>query len=283
MDIGSPPSTEAEAFFRNLTLKVLVTRRTCIGDDWSLDLCSPYWRLYVNKDRGGFIDMGDGRIPLRPGTLYLIPAWLRFSTGVTTPTMQSYIHFEFQNFPSGIHRAHFQRPLSLPLTGQLLQTCSRWEDALIQDNPLWIALAHAYAIAYSAMATALEEYPEGRGCFAWAAGSGRFKPALDFIADHLAKPIRNEELARRCGMSTSHFIRMFRGALGVTPTQYVMDRRIASSAEMLTCTERSIEDIAESLGFSDRFHFSKAFAQRLNATPAAYRRSLRSASVSGAA
>jgi AraC-like DNA-binding protein len=283
MDIGSPPSTEAEAFFRNLTLKVLITRRELLADDWSFDLCSPYWRLYVNKDRGGFILTGENRILLEPEMLYLIPAWLRFSTGVTTPTMQSYIHFEFQNFPSGIHRAHFQRPLSLPLTGQLLQTCSRWEDALIQEGPLWIALAHAYAIAYSALATALKEYPEGRGCFAWAAGSGRFKPALDFIADHLAEPIRNEDLARLCGMSTSHFIRTFREALGMTPLQYVMDRRIASSAEMLTCTERSIEDIAEALGFSDRFHFSKAFAQRLNATPAAYRRSLRSASVTGTA
>ncbi|MBN8708655.1 MAG: hypothetical protein BGO12_04600 [Verrucomicrobia bacterium 61-8] len=279
MDIGSPPSTETEAFFRNLTLKILVTRQTCIGDDWSFDLCSPYWRLYVNKERGGFINVGDDRISLQPGMLYLIPAWLRFSTGVTTPTIQSYVHFEFQNFPSGLHRAHFQRTLSLPLTGDLLQTCERWEEALGQQSPPWIALALAYATVYSAMATALEEYPEGRDCFAWAAGSGRFKPALDFITDHLAEPIRNEDLARLCGMSTSHFIRTFRGALGMTPTQYVMDRRIASSAEMLTCTERSIEDIAEALGFSDRFHFSKAFAQRLNATPAAYRRSLRSASV----
>ncbi len=98
------------------------------------------------------------------------------------------------------------------------------------------------------MAKALEEYPEGRDCFAWAAGSGRFKPALDFIADHLASPIRNEDLARLCGMSTSHFIRTFRDTLGMTPAQYVMDRRIASSAEMLTCTERSIENIAEALG-----------------------------------
>lgn len=283
MDIGSPLSTEAEAFFRNLTLKVLLTRRALLADDWSFDLCSPYWRLYVNKEHGGFIRTEGDRVPLEPGMLYLIPAWLRFSTGVTAPAIQNYVHFEFQNFPSGLHRAHFQRMLALPLTGGLRQTCAQWETALEQESMPWIALAHAYATVYSAMAAALKEYPEGRDCFAWAAGSGRFKPALDFIADHLAVPIRNEDLARRCGMSTSHFIRTFRGALGMTPTQYVMDRRIASSAEMLTCTERSIEDIAEALGFSDRFHFSRAFAQRLNATPAAYRRSLRSASVSGAA
>lgn len=282
MDIGSPLSTETEAFFRNLTLKVLLTRRTLLTDDWSFDLCSPYWRLYVNKERGGFIRMGNDRIPLEPGMLYLIPAWLRFSTGITAPAIQSYVHFEFQNFPSGLHRARFQRTLSLPLTGELHQTCARWERALEQDSPPWFVLAHAYATVYSAMAAALEKSPEGRGCFDWAAGSGRFKPALDFIAGHLASPIRNQELARTCGMSTSHFIRSFRDALGMTPNQYVMDRRIASSAEMLTCTDRSIEDIAETLGFSDRFHFSKVFAQRLNATPAAYRRSLRSASVVGA-
>lgn len=280
MDIGSPLSTDEEAFFRNLTLKVLLTRRTVLADDWSFDLCSPYWRLYVNKERGAFINMGGDRIPLHPGMLYLIPAWLRFSTGVASPAIQNYIHFEFQNFPSGIHRNHFSRMLALPLTGELRQICIRWEKALMQEeSPPWLVLAHAHALVYSSMALALETSPEGRDCFAWAAGSGRFKPALDFITDHLAEPIRNEDLARLCGMSTSHFIRTFRGALGMTPTQYVMDRRIASSAEMLTCTERSIEDIAEALGFSDRFHFSKAFAQRLNATPAAYRRSLRSASV----
>jgi AraC-like DNA-binding protein len=283
MDIGSPLSTDIEAFFRNLTLKVLITRRTLLADDWNFDLCSPYWRLYVNKERGGFICMGDERIALEPEMLYLIPAWLRFSTGVTAPAIQNYVHFEFQNFPSGLHRAHFQRMLPLPLTGELRQVCARWEKSLIQETSPWMIFAHAHAMVYSAMATALAEYPEGRDCFAWAAGSGRFKPALDFISDHLAAPIRNEALARLCGMSASHFIRTFRDTLGMTPAQYVMDRRIASSAEMLTCTERSIEDIAEALGFSDRFHFSKAFAQRLNATPAAYRRSLRSASVPGTA
>ncbi len=283
MDIGSPPSTDDEAFFRNLTLKVLVTRRALLAEDWSFDLCSPYWRLYVNKEPGGFICTGDDRIPLEPGMLYLIPAWLRFSTGVTALAIQNYIHFEFQNFPSGLHRARFQRMLALPLTGELRPICARWEKGLTQGDAPWLILAHAHAVVYSAMAAALETSPEGRHCFDWAAGSGRFKPARDFIADHLAEPIRNEDLARLCGMSTSHFIRTFRDALGMTPAQYVMDRRIACSAEMLTCTERSIEDIAEALGFSDRFHFSKAFAQRLNATPAAYRRSLRSASVHGSA
>ncbi len=72
-------------------------------------------------------------------------------------------------------------------------------------------------------------------------------------------------------MSEDHFIRRFRALMGVTPAEFGRRHRVALAAEWLTGSRRTIEDIAEAAGFSDRSHFSRVFRQHLGVTPAEHR------------
>lgn len=88
----------------------------------------------------------------------------------------------------------------------------------------------------------------------------------------LSDPPTNRELAELCRMSEDHFVRCFKGAVGLTPGQYCLGRRLDVAAEWLVQSEQRIDEIAERAGFTDRFHFSRTFKSRLGVTPAEYRR-----------
>jgi len=49
---------------------------------------------------------------------------------------------------------------------------------------------------------------------------------VEFIDRHYAKPLTVATLARRARLSPFHFIRTFHGFTGMTPHQYVRDRRL---------------------------------------------------------
>jgi transcriptional regulator GlxA family with amidase domain len=97
-------------------------------------------------------------------------------------------------------------------------------------------------------------------------------PALAYIDANLADDLPNALLARRCGFSIDHFVRLFRARLNQTPAQYVLERRLNRAAERLVFSDDSIDGIASDCGFPDRFYFTRMFRRRMGLPPAAYRR-----------
>jgi AraC-like DNA-binding protein len=96
-------------------------------------------------------------------------------------------------------------------------------------------------------------------------------PALQYIDRHLAHDLSNATLARVCGVSEDHFIRVFRRNVGQTPAQYTLDRRVTAAAHRLVFSDDKIDAIAHAAGFRDRFYFTRVFARRMGLPPAAYR------------
>jgi AraC-like DNA-binding protein len=87
-----------------------------------------------------------------------------------------------------------------------------------------------------------------------------------------AQPQRLDELARLAGCSRAQLCRRFRAAAGCSPIAYVMRLRLEAAREQLVTTELGIAEIAAACGFSDRFHFTRAFSARYGLGPAACRR-----------
>ena len=80
-------------------------------------------------------------------------------------------------------------------------------------------------------------------------------------------------MARHCQMSASQFTRRFKQLTGMTPRHYVQYTRIERAKELLLVSDQAIGDIAEALGFSDIYHFSRRFRQYANCCPSEFRRS----------
>ena len=79
------------------------------------------------------------------------------------------------------------------------------------------------------------------------------------------------DLARLCGMSSSHFTRSFRHAFGTSPIDWLRRRRITEAQRRLVESDDAVKRIAEQVGYSDRFFFSRDFRKLTGQTPRQFR------------
>jgi len=102
--------------------------------------------------------------------------------------------------------------------------------------------------------------------------SGGLAALLQWAQAHLDKPLSIEALARKAALSPRTLARRFRREAGTTPHRWLIYQRLLSAQRRLETTQKSIDDVAEAVGFGTattlRQHFQRAFGT----TPTAYRR-----------
>lgn len=79
-------------------------------------------------------------------------------------------------------------------------------------------------------------------------------------------------MAARAGLEPRTFLRRFRKATGLRPTEYCQHLRVGRARERLEFTTRSIEQIAWEVGYEDVGAFRKVFHKVLGLSPGDYRR-----------
>jgi AraC family transcriptional regulator len=100
---------------------------------------------------------------------------------------------------------------------------------------------------------------------------GLSKPKLqqitEYINEHLHEDVKLIELAAIAQISPYHFLRLFKQSMGLTPHQYILQRRIQKAKYLLQESELSIADIAFRVGFCDQSHLTRCFKRLLGMTP----------------
>jgi AraC family transcriptional regulator len=100
----------------------------------------------------------------------------------------------------------------------------------------------------------------------------RVHAITEYVDANLCEEINLSHLCALAGMSASNFVRRFSAALGQSPYQFVLSRRIELARRLLSRTDKSIADIALDCGFSHQEHLTNTFRRRVGTTPAAYRK-----------
>ncbi len=100
------------------------------------------------------------------------------------------------------------------------------------------------------------------------------EPAVVRLRDRYFEQFTGEELASACSMSCSHFCRIFRRAIGVTPVQYQNQCRLRIADILLKSSDLRISEISERVGFRDEAYFSRAYKKIHGISPQAARAKL---------
>jgi transcriptional regulator GlxA family with amidase domain len=108
-----------------------------------------------------------------------------------------------------------------------------------------------------------------------------FGDLLRWAADHLDEGVTVDDLARRAAMSTRTLGRRFRGALGLSPSEWLLGERIRLAQRILETTGVPLEVVAARAGFGSAATMRSVFARRLRTSPRAYRRTFRAATPAG--
>jgi AraC-like DNA-binding protein len=97
------------------------------------------------------------------------------------------------------------------------------------------------------------------------------REAILAMAEDLDAKIVWEDLAAKLGVSYSSFRRTFRRITDRSPGDYFIEMKINRAKQLLAIPSRSVQEIAEILGFDTASHFSHLFKARTGKSPRAFR------------
>jgi len=114
---------------------------------------------------------------------------------------------------------------------------------------------------------------DGEGAVPWLAAlqDDRLGRVVDMIIDAPGADYTVESLAEIAAMSRSAFAEHFAACFGRSPMSFVNHVRLQRAAQLLTLGTPSIDEIAKTVGYSSRSHFSRAFKDHSGQSPNAFR------------
>lgn len=97
--------------------------------------------------------------------------------------------------------------------------------------------------------------------------SATMQKAESFVENNLGQTIRVQDLADECGLSHHHLIRLFRQEHGVTPLEFIRDKRVQLACKLLLSTTKTIKSVAIEVGINDLQRFNKTIRDAFGCSP----------------
>jgi AraC-like DNA-binding protein len=98
--------------------------------------------------------------------------------------------------------------------------------------------------------------------------------ALELMQSSLHGTLDLSILARRLGIDSSYFCRIFRQAVGMSPIRYYRSLKVEAARYLLLQTQLPVGQIAANLAFRDEYHFSHSIKQSTGLSPTQIRRGI---------
>jgi AraC family transcriptional regulator len=95
---------------------------------------------------------------------------------------------------------------------------------------------------------------------------------LDYVNMHLHEEISLGTLAALTGLTSYHFLRLFKQSTGETPLQFIIRSRMERAKKLLAATRVSVTDVALDVGYESVSHFITLFKRQTGVTPLEYQK-----------
>ena len=95
----------------------------------------------------------------------------------------------------------------------------------------------------------------------------RILESMQLIRDQHAEKLSVEGLARKAGMSVSHYAHRFRAVARVSPMRYVREVRLDRARNLLLASGARAGEVGLTVGFESPAHFAREFKRRFGVPP----------------
>lgn len=227
------------------------------------------------------VTQGDGFMIL-PGNLHTVQmgpdSKSRYFTLVFDPVLlygyKGSFFYEQYYLPSQHHAAPFQR----------IDRRAEWAQTVL-DDLRWIYEHHTGTTPANQL-TITQKLQTIWSIFCsnlFAAGSyksaattsgqqDRIAVLIHYLHEHYSDPFSLSALASQINVSRGECCRFFKKMLHATPSEYLLEYRLAKSMELLHSSQLSITEISNLVGFSSPSYFISQFRKKLGQTPLSYQR-----------
>lgn len=101
--------------------------------------------------------------------------------------------------------------------------------------------------------------------------TNRIAYVAKFIQQNLATDLSVDTLADKAYMSESHFFRTFKQTLGLTPSEFINNERVAWAQSLIKTTSKPLSEISEIVGYNSVSYFNRIFKRITGYTPSQFK------------
>lgn len=102
-----------------------------------------------------------------------------------------------------------------------------------------------------------------------------------YINEHYAEDITLQKLSDLTYLNKYYIVHVFKKYKGLSPINYLIERRIEEAKNLLETTNYSVSKISDIIGFSSQSYFSQTFKKEMDMTPNQYRKRIEKATKNG--
>lgn len=262
---GDLPRIEAE---------ILYITQSYYDHDWPSVLHTHHFtELFYVLDGEGMFLVEDKKIPVRADDLVIINPNVTHTEQCDTKQRFEYIvlgvsGLQFSNATGlhhnySVHNFHSNKKEVIFILQSILKEAQKKEENFLDvcQNLLDILLIYLMRKNESAM-IADDSKKASREC--------RF--IEQYIDEHFSEDISLETLSSLTYMNKYYLVHAFKNYKGVSPINYLIDKRIQEAKTLLETTNFSIAKIAQHVGFSSQSYFSQIFRKVTGETPIKYKK-----------
>ena len=99
----------------------------------------------------------------------------------------------------------------------------------------------------------------------------KLRQITDWMTEHVAEEFNLDRLAAQAGLSKFYFNRLFKSAIGVSPSHYHINLRMDEAKRLLRETNKSVVEVALDVGYANPSHFAQLFRRETGLSPSDYR------------
>lgn len=271
--------------------------------DWNWqEVMSPFTRIYcvtrgeawLHLEDGERLRMGDPnsaiRVRLRPGHLYMVPAYKVHTCECSGVFEHYYLHvyegyraetnvLDMYDFPTEVEAHEGEARLMQEMTAWCPDAGLPGSDPQTYDNvrgltdyvrrynalPLWekMRLRGATLMLFA-------RFLEQARPKVWTRDE-RMRRVLAWVHEHIDETLDIGQLAEQACVTRPYLIRLFKRDIGLSPLQYINRKKVERAQLLLLTEEMTVKEVAYKLGFVDHSYFIRLFKKTTGRTPIAYR------------
>ncbi len=254
----------------NININIKYALSVIHDNNWYEVKAKHEYAIWIIQEGSLTIDYNQKQYTLYPGDVFLFYPQILYHSTSSTGCSFIFIHFDailghncqalhFYPFDGHYTANQITKELDFILASyQALQNNEPFSDLSLKGS-LMLFLASTMKLKYQTT----ENLPE----ISHKSALARLQPALIYINHHISEPIYMQDLANTINLSEKYFITFFKKAMGITPTNYIIQVKMKKALEYLHEQNYSVKEVASLVGYSDIYTFSKVFKKTYGISP----------------
>ncbi|MBE5867071.1 MAG: AraC family transcriptional regulator [Lachnospiraceae bacterium] len=236
-----------------------------VEDHWSGTITNPSFThlYYILKGTASFTAADGTKHLMTAGNCYLLPAGYTYSYALETPIEHLYFDLKLCSVDGFDLLKNCRKPLSYTFPSEKLPiylSCTTSSDllnCLMMKQELYVSI-FTMVQKYNISLTITKYSPQ-------------IQRVITYICSNLSLQLSVHDISDNVFLSVRSLTKKFKAETGMTLGSYITNCIMSEAEHLLLTTDSSLQEISETLGFSDQSYFARWFKKLFGMTPTQYR------------